>query len=299
MPNRISSAQIAESSLLGIHTAYNRFDAAQRKINTGKQVLTVSDNPSGSAQILNLRGRVREVEQFNRIIDHSKGYLQTSDTALDSVNALVRQARTLAVQAASGNISQESRNGLANQVDNIIGQIGSIGNTTYNGRFVFSGQLTNIAPLRDNGQYYSYHGGTQAAGNADIVLDIGRNESIKVNVTGDEVFLPVIQALERLRDHMASGSTQIISYEDLPDLDKQISNILSVRADIGAKIQRLDNTKDRNELMRINFTRFISDVEDADIPKTVIEFQLAQTAYQAAIQSTARVFQTSLLDFLR
>ena len=43
----------------------------------------------------------------------------------------------------------------------------------------------------------------------------------------------------------------------------------------------------------------MTDVEDIDLPKTITELQLQQTAYQAALAAGARVVQPSLVDFLR
>jgi flagellar hook-associated protein 3 FlgL len=43
----------------------------------------------------------------------------------------------------------------------------------------------------------------------------------------------------------------------------------------------------------------LSDVEDIDLPKTITELSLQQTAYQAALAATAKVIQPSLVDFLR
>ena len=43
----------------------------------------------------------------------------------------------------------------------------------------------------------------------------------------------------------------------------------------------------------------LSAVEDADFAKTVLDLNVQQASYQAALQSTAKVIQSSLLDFLR
>ena len=45
--------------------------------------------------------------------------------------------------------------------------------------------------------------------------------------------------------------------------------------------------------------RRISEKEDVDLPKTIIDLQSSQTAYQAALHASAKIMQTSLLDFLR
>ena len=46
-------------------------------------------------------------------------------------------------------------------------------------------------------------------------------------------------------------------------------------------------------------TAQLSDVEDIDLPKTITEMSLQQTAYQAALSAGAKVVQPSLVDFLR
>ena len=49
----------------------------------------------------------------------------------------------------------------------------------------------------------------------------------------------------------------------------------------------------------IELTSQRSEMEDIDLPNTIMELQLQQTAYQAALAATARVIQPSPVDFLR
>ena len=299
MSTRISSTQIVNSSVFGIEEAYSRFDTAQRKVNTGKQLETPSDNPAGASQTLEYRERVSELDQFGRTLDQATNFLSTSESALDNVTSLTQQARTLAVQGASDTVDSNARATLGGQIDNIIRQIAAIGNTTYGNRYVFSGQHTDIAPLIGTPTGFKYVGGTAATNDADLDLDIGRGETIKTNVTGDQVFVPLLTTLGKLRDDVETGATGIVSRDDLSQLDTQLNNVLTVRADMGSKIQRLTQTTMRNAVTKNNYTKFISNIEDADIPTSIVEMQSAQTAYQAALQSTARTFQNSLLDFIK
>ena len=43
----------------------------------------------------------------------------------------------------------------------------------------------------------------------------------------------------------------------------------------------------------------LSEVEDIDLPKTVMDLQMQQVSYQAALSVTAKVIQPSLAAFLR
>ena len=43
----------------------------------------------------------------------------------------------------------------------------------------------------------------------------------------------------------------------------------------------------------------LSEVEGVDLPATIVELQLQEVAYQAALGATAKVLQPTLTDFLR
>ena len=49
----------------------------------------------------------------------------------------------------------------------------------------------------------------------------------------------------------------------------------------------------------VSLANSLSEVEDIDLPKTIVDLQLQEVAYKAALGATARVVQPSLLDFLR
>ena len=46
-------------------------------------------------------------------------------------------------------------------------------------------------------------------------------------------------------------------------------------------------------------TKQLSDTEDADIAKTMIDFNSQSAAYQASLRAGANIVQASLMDFLR
>ena len=50
---------------------------------------------------------------------------------------------------------------------------------------------------------------------------------------------------------------------------------------------------------QITLTNQVSSVEDADLAQTIVDLQIQEVSYQAALGATSRVLQPSLLDFLR
>jgi flagellar hook-associated protein 3 FlgL len=55
----------------------------------------------------------------------------------------------------------------------------------------------------------------------------------------------------------------------------------------------------RNADDTITLTQQLSSLEDVDIAEAVMDLQLQQTAYEAALAAFAQSSQSSLVDFLR
>jgi len=190
---RVSTSQIMESSLTGINDAYTQFSVAQSQVDTGKILQKPSDNPYGTAQVLGLQDQISEIDQYGRTMDQANGFLSTSESALSTVSNLLSQARSIGIQGANGSLGNDTLTALAGQIQNIIGQLGEIGNTSYGSQYVFGGQRSTVPPFAASGSSFTYNGGTSTTGDDSINLTIGRGESMTVNVSGDKVFTPVFR----------------------------------------------------------------------------------------------------------
>src|SRR5258708_17874915 len=85
----------------------------------------------------------------------------------------------------------------------------------------------------------------------------------------------------------------ITSFE--PSLDA----INNSRSQLGARTNRLDALKQRQESVSVNLTELLSKVKDVDMVAAITNFSMAQTTYQASLKASPQTLQTSLLDFLR
>ncbi|MGN6600237.1 MAG: flagellin, partial [Actinomycetes bacterium] len=82
-------------------------------------------------------------------------------------------------------------------------------------------------------------------------------------------------------------------------LDAAMKNITGTLADVGARTNRLEQMQQTNASRVQSLTTQLSEVEDIDLPKTLMELSMRQTAYQAALGAASRVVTPSLIDFLR
>jgi flagellar hook-associated protein 3 len=81
-------------------------------------------------------------------------------------------------------------------------------------------------------------------------------------------------------------------------LKEDYDRIVRVRGETGATVQELDARQNRLEDENLGTTKLLSDLRDTDFTEAISRFQTLQTALQAGLQTTARVLNLSLMDFL-
>ena len=82
-------------------------------------------------------------------------------------------------------------------------------------------------------------------------------------------------------------------------LQNRLDALLEVRARNGAQTNRLDAATTRIDQITGALTDQLSNTEDADFAKTLIQFNSQSAAYNAALKAGANIVQSSLMDFLR
>ena len=90
-----------------------------------------------------------------------------------------------------------------------------------------------------------------------------------------------------------------LSFPVIGHITKDIDNILITQGEIGAKVNRLENSIDRFNSLSDNVTKLQSDTEDVDITKTISDLEMRKTAYQAALQIGGQILPMSLLNYIK
>ncbi len=108
----------------------------------------------------------------------------------------------------------------------------------------------------------------------------------------------VLGTMILLVDALRSDDRQTVS-ELIGTLDSSLNVVLNERASAGAKVIRMETTLTRLEEYEVNYTKLLSEVEDADITKLITDLAMQENAYQAALNSAAKILQPSLLNFIK
>ena len=127
---------------------------------------------------------------------------------------------------------------------------------------------------------------------------------MEYNVTATEVLEGggnLRQFLENIVNHLDDDDPKEISKlygEDLGNIDKALDNVLRIRAEVGAKQNRMDAAKEMNKETNFNMTEILSNIEDVNLVEKNMEYAILQSVYISSLQTSAKVPQPTLMDYL-
>ncbi|HKT01387.1 MAG TPA: flagellar hook-associated protein FlgL [Rugosimonospora sp.] len=292
---RVTQRSLSETALAGLQTSLTRLGTLQEQMTSGKLLNKPSDSPTGTIQAMDFRADIRTQEQYSRNADDGVGWLGIIDSTLGTMGDQVQRARELTLQGISSGAasSPEGRQSIATEIDSIRNGLIAGANTTYLGRPVFGGTTSGSVAYDANANYVGDSG--------SVNRTVGNGVSVQVDASGPATFGTgtgqIFTVLAMISNDLKTNPGALTA--DLAQLDTASSTMLAQRADVGARYNRITQMKQNADNRTIDLKTQLSDVEDIDLPKTITELQLQQTAYQAALSATAKVLQPSLMDFLK
>lgn len=278
-----------------IRTAQERTFEAQRRLLSGKRVESMSDDPIAGSLILNARGMKAGIAQYDTNLKAAKDYLGSSEIAVNDINGLLRNAYQAAVRAANGVYDQDSRAALANDIASMQKRLTELANSKgARGQYLFGGQTNDSAPFTVMGSTLVFNGDTN-----DVQIETGPGQTMAVNSQLSGAIVKAYADLEQLRIDLTGGNLGAISGVSIPALQKRMEDMRAELAQIGSKASAVNELTAHNGRRSDELTARIAELEEVDLAQALTEYQAAQTAYQAAMQTAAAGFNLSLIDFLR
>ena len=294
---RVSNQSLSTRLLASIQNAQTRLSDTQERVATGRRINRPSDDPFGTSRSIAAHGTLDTVSQQQRTITLARSELASTESVLTSVGDVVGRAQELAVQADSGALDGAARRQIAAEVNQLLSEAVTLGNTSYAGRHIFAGQQTQTAPFVEdvpgNASAVTY-----AGDNGSIQREISDGEQMPVNLQGNAIFTPLFNSLIAFRDALNPNDLSAIGSAST-NMGTSLDTVLQARGEIGARTRHLDLADTRLQDVTLQLQTNISGIEEADITKEVVDMQTRETGLQAALAATGRSLTTSLLDFLR
>jgi flagellar hook-associated protein 3 FlgL len=304
---RVTQGMLAENMLRNLSASYARLGKYQDQLATGKKINRPSDDPVVAMKGMMYRTNLTEVEQYKRNFSEAHNWIDSSDSALDEATQVLQRIRELVVQASNDTYDASQRAAIAQEVQQLTDHLVSIANTKVGDKYIFNGTDTLQQPVDLNQTPPVVPGNTD-----QVKIELSQGIYIPVNVDPTKVFSydsantppqpgnGLFSDLELLNQDLnnptKSGKdiNQYLSY-----IDKHMNNFLSARAELGARMNRVELMKDRVDQQEVIANRILSDNEDADMERVITDLKTQESVHRAALGVGARIIQPTLLDFLR
>ncbi len=181
---RLSTAQIFQQGVSAILDQQSRLSQAQQQVSTGKRINSPSDDPVGSARVIDIGEQIAIAEQYERNAGLAINQLGLEENALVSVENILQRVRELTIQANNDTLSPENRESIAVEIRTRLDELVALANSKdANGDYLFAGFQKASQPFSLNNAVVSYNGDQ-----GQTFLQVGPQVQVPVNDSGAEVF---------------------------------------------------------------------------------------------------------------
>ncbi len=277
----------------------------QQQIASQKRINKISDDPIGMGHVLGYRSRLAAMDQYQENIAQGITRLEFNDQSLDLASDLISTAKRLAEQYSGSGVSTEDKQLAAYQVKDIYDHVMQLANSRFEGNYIFSGHATDTAPFsRDADFNATYHGD-----DGQVRIMVAENTEVRIDADGSKIFqnaanggVNIFDELKNLIDGLENpdseaGQAQIKA--TVSTLYEGYQQINDRRAEYAPAVYRLQATEDYWAQLKPKIQNALADIEQADIPKAIVELKNLELAYETTLATAARIIQPSLMDFLR
>jgi flagellar hook-associated protein 3 FlgL len=299
---RITQRSVVLTSLTGLNGNLAAVNKLQGQLSSGKLISQPSDDPTGTNTAMLTRQSQAGNAQQARNISDGRTFLDATDSTLQTMLDQVRRVRTLTVQALNGGaLDVNSQADIATEVNGIRESLLGQANQVVQGRALFAGVTSGKQAYDTVTGAYTGVGGANGIPVQPVMRRVSDVQAIRIDITAPEAFgdpasgTDLFGVVKSIAAHV-SDPTALAT--DLANLDKVMAQMTTAAADIGTRSAQLDDAAAQNATQALNLQAKLSDTEDIDMAKVIMNLQVQQNAYQAALSATAKSITPSLVQFL-
>jgi len=223
------------------------------KLSSGYRINRAGDDAAGLAISEKMRAQIRGLNMAIKNAQDGISLIQTAESNLAEVHAILQRMRELAVQSANDTNTDKDRVQLQEEINQLIEEIDRIADDTeFNTMKLFDGNFTGKV----------FHIGANSG--QSITVDIGSMASGALGVDGVNI------------------SNQAGADAAITTIDTALETVSTQRSALGAIQNRLEHTINNLGAAAENLTAAESRIRDVDMAKEMMEFTKNSILQQAA-----------------
>lgn len=250
---RITNQMISGNSLRNMQKSMSEVNRRTEQLTTGKKISKASEDPVIAIRALKLRTTVNQLEQYKgKNIPDAESWFKITTTSIENITSRVKSINDYCVQGSTDSFNTTDRSAIIDGLKQLKDMIYGEGNSTYAGRYIFSGYKTDrslaFVDTEDNTKY-SY----------DITQHFNANDLDTKNTVWNEVdYTRIDDYINNPASYEQPNPEMVyrlnLAYEDIDDENNKGDSVLSLKA----------FDKDGNAISLSGFTTTIKEKDDVD-----------------------------------
>jgi flagellar hook-associated protein 3 FlgL len=267
--------------------------------NGGRAVNQPSDNPTSSAALVQNQIETADVDQYTQNVSSASSQVEAASSALSNTVSLLSNAVSDGTQAANGTTSTAGLQSLLQDVQDILTSVAAQANTSFQGSYLFGGTNTSTQPFTANASSttgYDYNGNE-----GQNSVAVGDNQSVQVNVPGDQIFNGALTALTNLASALqtavSSGDTSGIA-SATTQVTTALNSVSQQQQFYGNVDAQLSSQSTFLSQETVSLTSQQNTLAGVNLATAATNLTQAETDNSAALAAAAKVLPNTLLNYL-
>ncbi|WP_373893382.1 flagellar hook-associated protein FlgL [Virgibacillus natechei] len=288
---RVTQSMLSHNMMKNIANSNAMLNTYMDQLSTGKKINRPSDDPTVAMNGVNYRTQLTEIEQFQRNTNEVHTWMDNSDVALNQATQSMQKLRELGIQASNDTYGADERQNMKEEAEEIKAHLIDIANTKVNGKYIFNGTNTDVLPIDEDGNFSLSHD--------PVMIEVSGGTKLQANVDPERVFNEALfNDIDSFIDAL-EGNNQAAIEQSTESINENITNTINARADLGARMNRLELIENRLSEQEIVANQTMSENEDIDFAEVITQLITQESVHRAALSAGSRIIQPTLMDFLR
>ncbi len=277
---RINNNISAVNSYRNLTSVNERVDKSMEKLSSGLRINRAADDAAGLAISEKMRGQIKGLTMATKNSQDGISLIQTAEGALNESHSILQRMRELAVQSSNDTNTEEDREKLQLEIDQLRQELDRISTSTeFNTRKLLTGEY--------DGDGLTFHIGANKDQNVKLrIFDMGA-DYLKVN--GKD------------KKSGVSIETQEDANKAILTINNALERVSEERARFGALQNRLEHTINNLRVSSENLQAAESRIRDADMASEMVSLNKDKIISQAgtAMLAQANASPQNVLQLLR
>jgi flagellar hook-associated protein 3 FlgL len=298
---RIATAQYQATINLSLELNQDRLSKLTQQMASGQRILLPSDDPVDSVRLSRLQREESGIKQYRDNIAAVKIRMTKNEGYLSSMVEDMMSGRDQLVWASDGGNAPQDLNAMATPLVALRDSLFYTSNTVdQEGRYIFSGTMTNTPPINYNpalplGSRYTYMGNTNPQ---NVVVGNGITQVGNENLSGIETLLNQLdQSIATLSAPGANPNNpavRAVLTANLNGFDNALDLINGKIAVLGGSQNTLSTLDGNHANVSLSNQTAILDIGQLDMGKAAVDLNGYQSALQATYKAYSKIGNLSL-----